>query len=478
MADSLFRRAARSLLPFVARAAEGSYRPPPYYLPISGGWLNAPAGNYWNWWQMGYNIEGVGRSALVEACISAYAQTVAMCPGNHWKSTGDGGRERMTSGRSHLVRILKQPNAYDTISDFLLNLVRNLYEEGNAYALALRNARFEIEELHLMNPRMCMPRIATTGDVFYELGGNDVIEQQIDLTQSMVPARDVLHVRFNRERLTLLGVSPLEAAARDIAATDAMAMQQLNFYRNQARPGIMLATDLTLNKEQVDELRQRWNEQTSGLNAGGTPILTAGLKPQVVTTSPKDAELAEVMKMSQQNIALAFRIPLQLLGITPTSNQFGSTEALMQYWVATGLGFCLNHVEEAFGRTFELRGVPDEYLEFDTSALLRSAFKDRIEGLARAVQGGIYAPNEARSQEDLKKVAFGDEPRVQQQVVPLSAAGDIQPAPGPKAPPPAAPQPAPPKPPSKAMTDDRIERTARKLIADSARHARRRRFDQ
>ena len=45
------------------------------------------------------------------------------------------------------------------------------------------------------------------------------------------------------------------------------------------------------------------------------------------------------------------------------------------------------------------------------------------------------APNEAREREGLNAVEYGDEPRVQQQVVPLSAAGAIPSSPGPKAPP-------------------------------------------
>jgi hypothetical protein len=107
----------------------------------------------------------------------------------------------------------------------------------------------------------------------------------------------------------------------------------------------------------------------------------------------------------------------------------------MQRWIASGLGFALNHIEEAFGLLFNLQGQPDEYVEFDTTALLRSAMKDRIEALARGVQGGIYAPNEARALEGYEAVPFGDEPRVQQQVVPLSQIDKIPPAPAPAAPP-------------------------------------------
>ena len=93
----------------------------------------------------------------------------------------------------------------------------------------------------------------------------------------------------------------------------------------------------------------------------------------------------------------------------------------MGFWVSTGLGFGANLIEDAFGRCFGLGGWPDDYLELDLEALLRANFRDRIEGLARGVQGGIFSPNEARAKEDLPAMPFGDEPRVQQQIVPLSA---------------------------------------------------------
>ena len=158
----------------VMRANEGEVRPGPYFLPVTGGWL--PDGASTNWWQLGYDpVYPTASSAIVEACVSAYAQTVAMCAGDHWKSNTKGGRTRITN--SALSRILRYPNEYQSISDFMMNMTRGLYLTGNAYALALRNDRFEIDELHMMSPEQCRPHVATTGDVFYQLGGNDVIHQ-------------------------------------------------------------------------------------------------------------------------------------------------------------------------------------------------------------------------------------------------------------------------------------------------------------
>lgn len=414
---------ARAFAPLV-RAAEGAFRPGPYFLPITGGWL--PAGAPINWWQTGISPTGQSsQSAMVEACVSAYSQTVATCPGGHWELNEKQGHDRVTN--SALARILRSPNSYQSISDFLLNAIRSLYLDGNVYALALRNNRFEIDELHLMSSSSSVARIAATGEVFYSLAGNPIIDRQLAGAALLVPARDVLHIKLHTTRDPLKGESPLVAAYLDISAGDAIKNQQIAFYLNQGRPSFVLGSDQVITPERAAKARIRWEEQCKGLNQGGVPILSEGLKPLPLSTSAKDAELAEIMKLSDQNIALVFRVPLQMLGLGGTP--FASTEALMQFWLASGLGFCLNHVEEAFGQLFALRGYPDEYVEFDTRALLRSAEKDRIEALARAVQGGIKSPNEARAEEGLEEVEFGDEPRCQSQVVPLSAASGIPSAP-------------------------------------------------
>jgi HK97 family phage portal protein len=328
-----------------------------------------------------------------------------MCPGDHWRLNSKGGRDRVKN--SALSRILRHPNAYQSISDFLLNATRSLFLDGNAYALALRNDRYEIAELHLMDARMSAPQVATTGDVFYWLAGNDVIDRQTD-GQIVVPQRDVLHIRLHSDRRfprPLVGETPLTAALSDIGVNDAIAQQQMQFYANQARPSAVLSTDLVLDKDQVQFLRDRWDEQSRGLNQGKTPILTAGLKVQPWSVGGKDAQIAEVMKMSQERIALVFRVPLQLLGLS--SAGFGSTEAMMQFGRHRPR-FCAQPHRRKF-RACSLKGQPDEYAESDTSALLH-----RPEGShrgARARCGRHLRRNEARNSEGYPDVEYGDEPR-------------------------------------------------------------------
>ncbi len=413
---------AKILTGLKLRSAEGQYRPGPYLL--GDGWLSATAGRFSNWWQLGNSLQPYGSSnAMVEACVSAYSQTVAMCPGDHWMANAEGGRDCVKT--SALYRIIRKPNDYQSMSDLLLNLTRRLYDKGEAFGLAVRNDRNEIAELHWM--RDGYPYVAEDDSIFYSLHGNEVIEKRFDLS-APIPARDVLHVRLHTPRHPLRGESPILAATLDLALSGAALSQQVMFYLNGARPSVMLETEQKLTKTEADDLRQRWDAQTRGEHAGGTPILSWGLKAKEIEFRAGDGQLADMLKLSDQAVALAFRVPLQILGIGGTP--FASTEALMSSWRATGLGFCLNHIEEAFGQLFRLKGYPEEYLEFDTNALLRSSFKEMIEALSKGTQR-VMTIDEARAFLQLPKVKGGNEILVQLQDVPISMAGQAATKPAP-----------------------------------------------
>ena len=408
------------------------------------GWLPADWG-YLNFWQMDLDpIAAASGSAIVEACVAAYAQTIAMCPGDHWQALPDGGRKRVTN--SALSRILRRPNDYQSRSDFLLKLAADLYRDGNTYALATRNDRYEVAALHPFDPKQSRPVVAPSGEVFYELAGNNVIERQygggsdrgglLGLTNSgtslIVPARDVFHVKLEAKAAEpLVGVPPSRHAASAIAAQRAIGSQLVNTFGNMNRPAGVIETEANIQQGQIDELRKRFDNAWRGIDniKGGPPILTNGFKFKGISMTAQEADVAASIKLTQEEIWMVYGVPPAILGMTDKSS-FASTEALMNFWLARGLGFAINHIEVAFDAFFGLKSWPDDYTEFDTAALLRVAYKERIEGLARGVQQAIYSPNEARRAEELPDVEFGDLPRTQQQNVPLNWGGfSVQPKP-------------------------------------------------
>jgi phage portal protein BeeE len=178
-----------------------------------------------------------------------------MCSADHWRALPDGGRERVTN--SALSRILRRPNDYQSRSDFMLKLAGDLYRDGNTYALAQRNDRFEVTALHPFDPKQSRPIISDSGDIFYELAGNNVIEpgrrnandaRLFGLPTSgpgiIVPARDVLHVKLEACRAEpLVGVPPSRHAASAIAAQRALGNQLVSTFGNMNRPAGIIETD-------------------------------------------------------------------------------------------------------------------------------------------------------------------------------------------------------------------------------------------
>jgi len=404
-------------------AGEGNYHPGPY--TVGGGILPSSWGQYLNFWQMDLDPLQAPGCSTVEACVWAYIRAIAQLPGYHKRELDNGGTDNVTT--SALSRLLRSPNGYQTPSDFLVHLVRSLLYTGNSYWIAQRNDRQEIEALHWTDPRACRVReVKVPGqvfsEVFYQIGDNPLINTMSLAGNSLiVPARDVLHVKLATPRHPLIGETWLSALAPEISTHSAIHHAASTFSNNMSRPSGVLTTDQTFTNVQMETARARWNEQAKGLNSGGVAILTQGLKYQPISISNEDAQVVEQLKLTDQKIASVFGVPAILLGITDTSTQ-KTAEALMAEWLASGLGFVLNHIEVAFDKLFGIAAVPAgrEWTEFDTRALLRSMFKDQIDGLARSVQAGIHAPNDARRIMGLAEADGGDEPRVQQQMVPLS----------------------------------------------------------
>jgi HK97 family phage portal protein len=419
-------------------AGEGNFHPGPY--TVNGGWLPHDWG-MWNFWQADRDPLPFSGSSIVEACVWAYVRAIAQLPGFHRRELANGGTETITT--SALARLLRAPNGYQTPSDFLVHIVRSLLLNGNSYSVAQRNERGEVEALHWTDPRQCRVREVivdgqTARELFYEIGDNPIFqfERQIGRQSAIVPARDVMHIKLATPRHPLIGETWLAALFPEVAQRNAINTNLLTMAHNMRPTGVIQAP-MRLTEAQLEEAREKWNKQAAMITSGGVPILTAGAEFKPISMSVEDQKIIEQMQLTNQAVAAVFGVPPLILGISTTATQ-KSAEAVMAEWLASGLGWMINHIELALdsflGLNAESIGAAREFTEFDTRALLRSLFKEQIDGLARSVQAGIHAPNDARNAIGLAAVKDGDMPRVQQQMVPLDFAPPSPAAPAPPAP--------------------------------------------
>ena len=374
---------------------------------------NAPLPPTWpsNWFQLGARPPQLtSGGSVIEACMAAYAKTVAQLPGRHFRIDEQGVKSYLPT--SALSDALHKPNNYQTRSDFFLNVVYQLLEHGNAYIVTSENR----EHMFMLDARMTQPqRSAETGDVFYSTGGAFAEMMDVDGTV-MIPERYVGHLRLHTPYDPLIGVTPIQAAAASVAANNAITGHQATFFTNMSRPSGVLTTELDLTKDQMVMLREAWNEQSKSLNSGGVPILANGLKWNSMSLSNQDAEMVAALKFTVEDISRVFGVPLMMINSMENAT-FDNAETLMRYWMATGLGFLVNHIEVCIADLYRL--PKQQGVELDTEVLLRSDLQARMEAMGVGVTKGIYSPNEARQKEGLPPVKGGEMPRVQQQMVPL-----------------------------------------------------------
>lgn len=397
---------------------EGSWRGPFFGRGELGGLFEL--GPFEDGYQRNLEVGGFGARNVpaVYACVMVIARSISQCYPRHIRATGGRFEEITTSAAS---RVLMNPNGYQTAPDFFLNLIATTLFDGEAFCVAVRNARFEVDAIHLMPRGTCSPIVdPETREVFYAIGENPLAPGGADY---VAPARDVLHLRFHTPRHPLIGESPIKAAALAIGTNVALSKSQAVFFSNMNRPSGIISTDAVVTKDQLAQLRAAFEEQAKGMAQGRIPVLGGGLKFQPLSISSQDAELVQAQRMSLEDICRVFGVPPPLVGDLSHAT-LNNAEALVQHFLSMSLGSYLESVERAFDRLFGLNGSSD-YIELDTAALLRTDFAGRIDGLTKAVQGGLFTPNEARAREGLGPIDGGEAAYLQRQMVPIDKIGDV-----------------------------------------------------
>ena len=397
---------------------EGSWRGPFSGMGELGGIYGIPSTG--DGWQRNLDVGHYNAAHVpaVYACTMVIARSISQCYPRHIRVT-DGAFVDVTN--SAAFRVLLNPNSYQTAPDFLLNMVAMALLEGEAFAIVTRNARNEVDAIHPLPRGACSPLVDDqTREVFYAIGASPLAPGGTDY---VAPARDVLHLKFHTPRHPLIGESPIKAAAMAIGINVALSRSQAVFFNNMNRPSGILSTDAVLNREQLNQLRAAFEEQSKGMAQGRIPVLGGGLKFSPLSISSQDAELVQAQRMSLEDICRVFGVPPPLVGDLSHAT-LNNAETLVQHFLSMSLGSYLEHVERAFDRLFGLSGA-SEYIELDTAALLRTDFAGRIDGLTKGVQGGLFTPNEARHREGLGPIEGGETAFLQRQMVPVDKIGDV-----------------------------------------------------
>jgi HK97 family phage portal protein len=276
---------------------------------------------------------GYVQNAIVYRAVKLVAENV----GGASYVVEEGGATRDTHP---LLDLIARPNPRQDGARLIEAIATHLLLAGNAYVEAV-SVEASPRELYALRPdRMkLIPGPDGWPQAYeYTVAGRTV---RFDQAAALPP---ILHLTLLHPLDDHYGLGPLEAAAVAVDTHNAAANWNKALLDNAARPcGALVLSDMhgtLLSHDMFERLKRELDEQYTGARNAGRPlVLEGGLDWKPMSFTPKDMDFMEAKHTAAREIALAFGVPPQLLGIPGDNTYSNYQEANRVFFRATVLPF-------------------------------------------------------------------------------------------------------------------------------------------
>lgn len=310
--------------------------------------------------------------------------------------------------------VIRKPNAYQTRIQFFESWVLSKLQRGNAYILKGRDNRGVVNALYVLDPTLVQVLVSDNGQVYYELHADDLSGVSERL---VVPAREIIHDRFNCFFHPLVGLSPIFAGG--LAAMQGLAIQNdsATFFQNGAQPSGILTAPGHIEDDTAERLKEYWSTEFSGKKSGKVAVVGDGLKYEAMRAKAVDAQLIEQLKWSAEIICSTYHVPPYKIGVGAMPS-YNNIQALNLDYYTGCLQILLESIEACLDEGLGMDGV-NIGVQFDEDDLLRM---DTLTQFDVAAKGkGILTLDEQRRKLNAAPVKGGDTIYLQQQDHSLAA---------------------------------------------------------
>ena len=240
-----------------------------------------------------------------------------------------------------LLKLWAKPNPTMGRSEYVQNVVGYYLIAGNSYLEAVGPERKPPLELWTPRPdrmQVIAGRFGLPQGFVYKVGGKEKTWDADLVTGKSA----ILHLKTFHPLDDWYGMSAVEAAARSVDLRNIADDHNNALIRNGARPSGALVYDPRdktasdrLGDEQFVRLKAELEDHQRVGNTGQPMLLEGGLRWEQMGLSPLDMDFLNAKNTSSRDIALAFGVPPQLLGIPGDSTFSNYQEARLALWEET-----------------------------------------------------------------------------------------------------------------------------------------------
>jgi HK97 family phage portal protein len=355
-----------------------------------------------------YNADQAMRIAAVASCERLISETVGSLPLHVFVRETTGGKHRVPPKNS-LEKLLQKPNPWQTSMEFREQLTGHLLLRGNAYAYiewaTTRSETTGVAYLQAVNLFPLQPdQIEVVASSNYKEPPKYYLHRGTR-PKLELPADEVLHIRGLSSDGTV-GRSVLYDAQETFNGALTTQRYANRLFENDATPGVVLEHPQQLSKEARERIKQSWQAAHGGpMNARKTAVLEEGMKVSKLSVTPNEAQFLETRQFQRAEIAGLFRVPPHLIGDVDRSTSWGTGIEQQQIaFLVYTIRPWLIRWEQAIKRCLILR-EEEVFAEHLVEGLLRGDIASRYDAYVKAVNNGIYTPNEIRAFENANPMA-------------------------------------------------------------------------
>ncbi len=351
--------------------------------------------------------EGFRKNVISNRCAMLVASAAANVP---WLLYEEDGAE---VEQHTLLDLLRHPNPLQDGVAFMESVYANLQISGNAYIEAVqpRDGHLPTELYSLRPDRMKVIPGSSGLPQGYEYSVNGQLTRWS--ADPITGASAILHIKLFHPLDDWYGLAPLEAALMSVDQHNEASAWNKALLSQGARPSGALVfapkdgSPATLTDDQMRRLREEMDQQFAGSKNAGRPlILEGGLDWREMSLSPKDMDWLAGRDVAARDIALAFGVPAQLIGIPGAQTYANLAEARLALYEDTVLPL-VERVTAAFDHWLTPMFDDSLSLDFDVDEI--SALTARRDALWDKLQrANFLTVNEKRAALGYEPVEGGD----------------------------------------------------------------------
>lgn len=363
-------------------------------------------------------------------CLKMLSETLAKMPLKFYQETEKGIVKTKSNEAHNLLKI--RPNAIMTPSTFWATIEQNRNHYGNAFVWIRRKFKrnkyggaVKIQDLWIM----------PTEDVSILIDNEGIFEgrgrmwykyhDKYSHKDYIFNSEEVLHFKTSHSFDGILGTP-----VRDILkSTLEGGLESQEFMNNLYKTGLSAKAVLEytgdLDPKAKERLIKGFEEFANGSkNAGKIIPVPLGMKLVPLDLKLTDSQFFELKKFNALQIAGAFGIKPNQINDYEKSSYANSEMQQLSFYVDTELFILKQYEEEINYKLLEKKEVEEGcFYKFNEKVILRTDSKSQMEALAKAVNNGIYTPNEARGYLDMPSKEGGDELVMNGNYIPITDVG-------------------------------------------------------